>query len=454
MSAMSSNDPLRVELDEPRLSRRTLLKYGAALAAGAPIIASACGSSTSSSIQRASKGLPKAGSVRWSYEAGYYQTSYEAVLKALKKSHPRLDVKLLTQVGPANDTPIINTIKAGACDLITTKNPKFQYLEPLIGRQKLIVPLNDYYKAYGWDKYLAPFTTSQGTRGGDIYTVTFYIEGPGIAYRPSGLKKVGANVPTTWEELLDLFARAKKAGVIPMTSGVQPLSFLVMIHNMVWASQNPKSITDIVFGSGKWTDGPCAHAAEACMELWKKGYIDHDAPSISVTAAQSRFQAGKALTNLTGTWAFASMQTAFKQDYGLFTAPSPEAGPRWSLGEDQAQSIPHNSKDPSTAAAVLDYCIRGTGAKVFAEQGNLMATSASLPYEQAQTRVVKTKGAALYLYGWLPVESQNAWMNGFSEVLQGKLTPTAWTSQIQSAWERDEQSGNLPPAAERAGIPH
>ena len=102
------------------------------------------------------------------------------------------------------------------------------------------------------------------------------------------------------------------------------------------------------------------------------------------------------------------MQDAFKQDYGLFTAPSPNAAPRWSLGEDQSQSIPYNSTDPSTAAAVLDYCIRGTGAQIFAQHGNLMATKAALGYEQPQTKVVPVTSPSigLYLYGWLPVTSQ------------------------------------------------
>ena len=136
---------------------------------------------------------------------------------------------------------------------------------------------------------------------------------------------------------------------------------------------------------------------------------------------------GRGCNGITGTWNFATMQGAFGQDYGLFTAPSPAAGPRWSLGEDQSQSIPYNSRDPDTAAAVLDFCIRRTGAQVFAKHGNLMATSAALPYEVAQIKVVpvKSPNIGVYLYGWLPLESQNAWMNGFTSVLQGKVTPKA-----------------------------
>jgi raffinose/stachyose/melibiose transport system substrate-binding protein len=458
MNERPSIDQAAISYDGSRLSRRTLLTYGTAFALGAPIIAACSGSSPSTaSASHVTKGLPGKGKVRWSYEAGFYQTSYQAVIAKLQKQHPGINVPLVTQVGPANDIPMINAIKAGVADLITTKNPKFQYLDPMLtGRQKLLVPLNDYYQAYGWNHYLTPFTTSQGTRDGKIYTVTFYLEGPGVAYRPSVLKRLGAQVPSTWAEFLDLLDRAKAAGKIPIAGGVQPLSFLVMIHNMIWASENPSSIADIIFGNGKWTDGPCAEAAQSCVELWNKGYIDHNAPSLSITQAQARFQAGQAVTNLTGTWAFASMQDAFKQDYGLFTAPSPNAAPRWSLGEDQAQSIPYNSTDPNTAAAVLDFCIRGTGAQVFAEHGNLMATKAALPFEQSQTKVVPitSPSIGLYLYGWLPVESQNAWMNGFTEMLQGKLTPSAWCQQIQAAWERDEQSGNLPSASTRAGTPH
>ena len=91
-----------------------------------------------------------------------------------------------------------------------------------------------------------------------------------------------------------------------MTSGVTPLSFLVMIHNMIWASMDPASISDIIFGNGKWTDGGAAAAAEAALSLWNQGLIDHDAPSISITAASDRFTAGDAVMSITGTWDFAT----------------------------------------------------------------------------------------------------------------------------------------------------
>ena len=82
---------------------------------------------------------------------------------------------------------------------------------------------------------------------------------------------------------------------------------------------------------------------------------------------------------------------------------------------------------------MLDFCIRGTGAQVFAKHGNLMATSAALPYEVSQIKVVPvtSPNIGVYLYGWLPIESQNAWMNGFTSVLQGKVTPKAWAAQVQ-----------------------
>ena len=460
MEPNESPDTSAIEVDGPNLSRRTVLRYAAALAAGAPFLAKsrALGDIWGGAEPRiASTELAHlSGNVRWSYEAGYYQTSYAAVVAALQKQAPKLTVSLLAEINQVSAVQPIDAIEAGTCDLVTTKNPKFQYLDAFLPK-KLIVPLDKYYKQYGWNRYVTPLTTKQSIRDGHIYAVTFYLEGPGIAYRPSVFKKLGiAGPPQTWKEFVKILQVAKKAGKVPMTSGVTPLSFLVMIHNMIWASMDAASIGNIIFGKGKWTDGPAAAAAEAALSLWDQGLIDHDAPSISITAASDRFTAGEAVMSITGTWDFSTMQTAFGQDYGLFTAPSPAAGPRWSLGEDQSQSIPYNSKDPDTAAAVLDFCIRGTGAQVFAKHGNLMATSAALPYEVSQIKVVPvtSPNIGVYLYGWLPIESQNAWMNGFTSVLQGKVTPKAWAAQVQVAWERDLESGSLPALSVRQAIPH
>ena len=218
------------------------------------------------------------GTVRWSYEAGYYQTSYDAVIAALKTQAPKLTVSLLAELGQSSAVPAIEAIEAGTCDLVTSKNPKFQYLDAFLAK-KLIVPLDKYYKQYAWNSYVTPLTTKQSIREGHIYAVTFYLEGPGVAYRPSVFKKLGiAGPPQTWNEFIHILQVAKKAGKVPMTSGVTPLSFLVMIHNMIWASMDPASISNIIFGNGNWTDGPAAAAAEAALSLWNQGLIDHDAP--------------------------------------------------------------------------------------------------------------------------------------------------------------------------------
>ena len=191
--------------------------------------------------------------------------------------------------------------------------------------KKLIVPLDKYYKQYGWNRYVTPLTTKQSIHNGHIYAVTFYLEGPGIAYRPSVFKKLGiAGPPQTWKEFVKILQVAKKAGKVPMTSGVTPLSFLVMIHNMIWASMDAASIGNIIFGKGKWTDGPAAAAAEAALSLWDQGLIDHDAPSISITAASDRFTAGEAVMSITGTWGF--FHHADGVWTGLWPVYSPLAG--------------------------------------------------------------------------------------------------------------------------------
>ena len=47
---------------------------------------------------------------------------------------------------------------------------------PISGRvpfPELIVPLDKYYKQYGWNRYVTPLTTKQSIRDGHIYAVTF-----------------------------------------------------------------------------------------------------------------------------------------------------------------------------------------------------------------------------------------------------------------------------------------
>jgi ABC-type glycerol-3-phosphate transport system substrate-binding protein len=430
-----------------QISRRSLLAFGGSLLVIAPLLA-ACGSPSPATSALGVKKVTT-GTVRWLTDAPY-KPSIDAVLAALAKdSTLKLTVDLssvVTSELPANWRN--SAITGGEVDLLDGKSPKFQFLDPML-KANVLAPMDDYYALYGWDKYLAGAAVKHTIRDGKKWMVPLYLELPGLAYRPSVLAQYGLDAPPqTWEEFKGVLQAAKDDGKIPLTVGSRGFSFVMLLQNMFWAAGDAQSIEDVIFGDAKWTDGPFEASAAAIVELWKDGLIDPDATSIDLNAAGERFLAGDALMNVTGTWYFATMQSAFGgTDWDLMTPPAPNGGPMWSLGEDESMVLPNNSKDPDAAAALLNYLVAGDGAKVYTEQGNLMATNAAASSAIPQAQALPTgpdDQTAVYLYGWLAANASPAWQNGSTDLLTGAQTPAQYAQSVQTAWEQDIAQGLLP----------
>ena len=109
--------------------------------------------------------------------------------------------------------------------------------------------------------------------------------------------------------------------------------------------------------------------------------------------------------------------------------------------------IPKAAQDPDAAGLFLDFCIKGTGAKVLLEQGNLLATRAfgELAIPQIQRLPIITgEESSLLVFGWLPQPTQDAYQQGLGAILSGILTPEQWGQNVQDAWEQDIEDGQIP----------
>jgi len=429
------------------MRRRTLLKCGGGLALGAATLSdllAAC-----SLVPSASNGSAKAvtsGNVRWRTEAAY-QDSDQQVLDALKQDMPNLKVDM----SPVDDTAagyswMRLSIQSQLADLEVGKSPKFLFLDPLL-KSNLLSPLDAYYDLYQWKQYLNPASTKHATRGGHTYMATTYLELPGLTYKKSTFDKLGIQQPPQkWDDFLAMLQELKGTGVDAITVGTRGFSFLMLLHNLLWSGIDAKSIENVIFGTGKWTDAAPVAAADAIVELWDKGFIDKDALSIQLSDAAERFLAGKATLNVTGSWFYATMKKSLSDDWDMFTPPGPGGKPTWTIGEDQGMVIPHNSKDPDAAAAFINYMVTGNGTKVLQAAGNLVASNKfqDLQIPQVKHLPISQSDTGVYLYGWLPTATEDAWQQGISSILDKTQSSAQWAAAVQKAWEQDIANGNVP----------
>jgi len=422
------------------ISRREMLKY---------IGLGAVGSALGSNVAFA-QSVPESGTFRFQIESGP-GTDFVAVVDAFIAEHPEITVEF-SQVEAAVvgvDWQRI-AMEAGAVDLISNENPKFLKLDPVL-KAGLIQPLDGYRDLYEWDEWVLAAALRRSSRGGQLWTLPLYYEICGASYRKSVLESFDVGEPQSWEEFIAMLEKFKAAGLIPLTNGHRGFSQIQMIHYQFWASigglSGPGSITDVIFGDGKFTDAPSVEAAQAILDIYNAGLLDPDVLSITQDDGNERFISGAAALNVTGTWFYSEMQRQFDDDWDMLTMPGPGGGPIWCTGETEAMVIPAAAQDPDAAALFLDFCVKGAGAKILLERGNLLATKAfgELAIPQIQRLPIITgEESSLLIFGWLPQNSQDAYQQGLGGILAGSITPAQWAQQVQDAWERDIEDGQVP----------
>jgi len=131
-------------------------------------------------------------------------------------------------------------------------------------------------------------------------------------YNKKLFKQIGAEPPTTWDELMALVPKFNAAGIAPISLGGQS-----RWTNMMWLEMlfdrigGPELFESIYNGKPNWTDPSAIDALTKVQDLVKangfiKGFASITADS---NADQALLYTGKAAMMLHGTWTYGGMKT-------------------------------------------------------------------------------------------------------------------------------------------------
>ena len=99
--------------------------------------------------------------------------------------------------------------------------------------------------------------------------------------------------------------------------------------------------------------------------------------SITQDDGNERFVSGAAALNVTGTWFYSEMQRQFDDDWDMLSRCRVRVEVRsGARARPKRWSSRRPRKTLMQPGLFLDFCIKGTGAKVLLERGNLLATKA------------------------------------------------------------------------------
>jgi raffinose/stachyose/melibiose transport system substrate-binding protein len=337
------------------------------LAVGAMLAIGAVPAAAQDAVQ--TDGWESAGDVVISIQGENASTAtLEALTAAFTEQYPNVTFDIqLKSFDDFMSTVLQVADSADAPDIIFG-NQGYTVDGPLV-ESGLIVPLDKYYEAYGWNDWYAEgtraqfqFTEDGRTFGeGPIWGIAESADFVGVYYNVDKLAALGIEPPTTFAELESAFAAAKAAGELPIKLG--NLQGWPATHAFGVAQGAFVPAADIrswVFGQegADFASPANLQAAQTFKDWVDQGWIDGPAANgLDYDQAWQEFATGDGVFLLGGHWLAAGLRDAMGEDKVGFIAPPP--GDSGDVVAVAALSLPFHisskSEHQDLAAAVIDF---------------------------------------------------------------------------------------------------
>lgn len=275
----------------------------------------------------------------------YFETGFDipfALAEEFTNQYPNVtwDIKQDQFTNLINSTP----------RLLSGDNPPDLIRLPTMvsfANQGLLMNLDDYAAAYGWDEWPVPQldqnrVAEDGTRGsGTLYAMGLNYSLTGIFYNKELAAQIGmTEPPVTLAEFEELLAAAKTADLLPIMRWGSARSGMGLAFPLqaLMASLGPvEPINDWIFQKPDATiNTPENLVAAQHLEEWiNNGYFPPDINAIEYTDANARFGQGEGVFIFNGDWQNPVYDADMPGNVGFFLMPSAEEG-----GSPAAMSAP------------------------------------------------------------------------------------------------------------------
>jgi raffinose/stachyose/melibiose transport system substrate-binding protein len=330
----------------------------------------------------------------------------------------------------------------------------------------LIKPLDEYAKAYGWDKSYTPETlqqfkwTDDGQTFGEGTLWGVAQTGQSVGVFADKKKLAAAGVDPASLKTFDDFdaALAKLRTSLPADEPVITLGDKEQYHALhVWggiqgAYMPAQDVRDWIFQKdGATFDSEGNLKALQKLKEWAdKGYFGK-ADTYNArdeTNAGVVFGKGQGALLIAGNWQAATAREGLGDDAEFFNMPPGESGDRVNIGSTSfPMHISAKTKQPDLAAAYLDWITGPSAAQTLVDTQQVpAATDATAKPGDPLGSEVKTgwdqlvQDGGLTLYpDWSSPTMLQTMGQTFQEMLAGRISPQDVISRVQKDWDEYHQ---------------
>ncbi len=311
----------------------------------------------------------------------------------------------------------------------------------VLASNKLLLPLDDFYGSGALDA-VYPWTRERVTFDGVTYGIGNEVEFVGVYYNRDLFKEHGLEVPTTYDQYLEVAKALKDAGVTPVTFGDAPGWPAFHTFSAYTNARVPKGdLTAMIAGEASWDDPRVVEAIQAAfVDMNQSGFYPPSVNAISYEDANALFQSEMAGMNLTGSW----MIRVFKDnpfDTGIFFLPAPDGGnPNPPAGLGSGYFVSAATQHPEEAKAFLSFLFDPANARFWVEEMSVLPPYAvdvegmDLPGLLEFALGALSEGEMGFNIDVLMSDQFNSAMSdGFQAVLSGTRTAAEQAAALQKA---------------------
>jgi raffinose/stachyose/melibiose transport system substrate-binding protein len=401
----------------------------------------------------------------WSYDN--QDPGLEPVLKELsadfEKQYP--NVKITMVFKSFND--LVNIVpRALASDDgpdITEGNQGYQTDAQLV-KAGLILPLDSYIKAYGWDKWYSPSTwsifrwTNDGKTFGEgpTWGVAQTGQNVNIYVNTKKLQELGFDpnaMPTTFDDfnamLGQIRAKLPKDQPVIEAGNQEGYGFIHMFGGIQAAYVAPQDVRDWIMHApdATWDTPENVQALDTLQSWGKNGYLNDDYNAIKYDASAAEFAKGKGVFWIGGNWDSAIIGDGLGQDnVKVMPFPPGESGVTAGIGSTSGPwHISSKTKYPDVAAAWLNYIIGSTKAQglMFGQQQIPAIAGATAPTTEpylgqvakAWQDVEGDDGLMLYT-DWASSTMYQTLASNFQKLMADKTSAQDMATAVQADWSK------------------
>jgi raffinose/stachyose/melibiose transport system substrate-binding protein len=309
------------------------------------------------------------------FTGGVDVTWMNGVVSAFEKKYPNITIKRTSQPWDDVMKSLPLKLKAANPPDIVPANNGWQSLGTLV-QGGLVLNLDNYANAYGWKKTVPASILREHEFSGDGKQMgTGSVFGTPVAraslievyYNRSLLNRIGASAPKTFADFEGDLAKAKTAGITPISLGnLEQVGITGPLFSAMDALGPQASISDFIYSQNQTKlDQTGFPQAIAKVKDWAgKGYFTKDFAAVPVQDAAQAFVDGKALFRFDYSGSL-PLKKGQSKDFGSFLLPHADGGhPVATASSATNFSISSKSKHPDAAAAFMNFAASPAAAQL------------------------------------------------------------------------------------------